>query len=157
MNNCRESSFWEKVNVRDNDECWEWKAATLQSGYGRFWDGNRDIRAHRYSWELYNKRKIPKGMLICHHCDNPPCCNPKHLFLGTQKDNMRDMVEKGRYKGPMLSGENHILSKLTKNEVIRIRNLYATGNYSQRGLAKLFKISKAQIHRIVNNLRWKHI
>lgn len=95
--------FWE--NVRKSDGCWEWTAyrTTAKSqrhrgavGYGRFmvtW--RRVILAHRYSWELHNGL-VPDGMVVCHHCDNPACVRPDHLFVGTQKDNIQDMLKKGR-------------------------------------------------------------
>lgn len=86
--------FWEKV--RKSDGCWEWTAGRLGGRYGDFMVGVGDHRsAHRYSWELHFG-PIPVGMNVCHHCDNPGCVRPDHLFIGTQKDNLRDMQGKGR-------------------------------------------------------------
>lgn len=82
--------FWDKVDIKEPDDCWEWQAG-FNGRYGSFNNGY----AHRFSWELHNS-KIPDGMYICHTCDNPKCVNPNHLFAGTQKDNMQDMVKKGR-------------------------------------------------------------
>lgn len=91
--------FWEKVRVRQPDDCWEWMAHTQHGGYGVFWTGaERGIKttAHRFAFELHTGSPAPDGIHVCHSCDNPPCCNPAHLFLGTPSDNMRDMVKKGR-------------------------------------------------------------
>ena len=90
--------FWPKVDVRGPDECWPWRA-TQWRGYGKIGIGGAtgtDVRAHRVSWEIHNG-PIPAGMLVCHRCDAPSCVNPAHLFLGTQRDNMADMLAKGRH------------------------------------------------------------
>jgi hypothetical protein len=91
--------FLNKVKVGDSEECWEWQASK-RSGYGAFKYSGRVMGAHVVSWELFNKEKVPVGMCVCHKCDNPPCVNPNHLFLGTKKDNAIDMVSKGRNFAP---------------------------------------------------------
>lgn len=94
-----EARFWAKVDrSAGDDSCWVWKPMAGMNDYGRLKFGgptNKIVRAHRYSWELHNG-PIPEGLFVCHHCDRPHCCNPRHLFLGTQVDNMRDKVAKGR-------------------------------------------------------------
>lgn len=94
----RVEAFWSYVAISGSDECWLWKGAHRDSGYGQFalFDhGNVPASAHRIAYGLANTG-IPKGMHVLHRCDNPPCCNPAHLFAGTQKDNMADKKQKGR-------------------------------------------------------------
>lgn len=88
-----EIRFWKKVE-KTND-CWLWIAGKYPDGYGVFWNGTTYDGAHRISWELHYG-EIPKGMLVCHTCDNPPCVNPEHLWIGTKKDNNNDRTKKGR-------------------------------------------------------------
>jgi hypothetical protein len=87
--------FWGKVSVGHPGGCWGWIGATDPFGYGQVWSEGRVQAAHRVAWRLV-KGPIPSGSLVLHHCDNPPCSNPDHLFLGTQKDNMMDAASKGR-------------------------------------------------------------
>ncbi len=102
-------------NLKETDGgCLEWQRATRTGGYGIIWVGEerRSVSTHRLAWELANG-PIPDGMYVCHKCDNPPCCNPDHLFLGTAKDNAYDMISKGR----MLTGGNHGSSKVPDHVV----------------------------------------
>lgn len=86
--------FWSKVDRGDPDKCWYWMGCRA-SGYGQVWDGKRSIGAHRLSWQITHGA-IPDGLSCLHKCDHPPCVNPDHLYIGTQKDNVRDMVERSR-------------------------------------------------------------
>lgn len=90
-------NFWNKVNKGDENACWEWKASKTPLGYGRTTYQKRQSYAHRMAY-IYTYSEIPDGLLVCHTCDNPACCNPKHLFLGSHKDNTQDMIKKGRSK-----------------------------------------------------------
>lgn len=92
--------FWSKVDIQGEDECWPWIAGLSQDGYGTFRHKYQQYRAHRFAWELVNGT-IPNDewkntMHVLHTCDNRICCNPKHLFIGTHRDNMQDMIQKGR-------------------------------------------------------------
>lgn len=97
-----ETDWLKNYKINESTGCWEWMGAHLQNGYGFaklmcYKKGKkRNFTAHRLFYEHY-KGKIPKGLLVCHHCDNRICCNPEHLFLGTHKDNMQDMMIKGRH------------------------------------------------------------
>ena len=148
-----EKRFWEKVN-KHGDECWEWLGSKDEKGYGYFWDQIRNTKAHRYSWTTHYGR-IQKDKIICHHCDNPSCVNPNHLFLGTHQDNANDREAKGRRKNVV--GENSPNSKLTDDDVRAIRKQYSSRNYTLDDLSKEFGVCFQQISRIVNRKRWKHI
>lgn len=108
-----EERFWNKVNKLSS--CWEWIGSRYPNGYGQISHNNGEQYAHRMSWMMHNYNSIPKGWQICHHCDNPACVRPDHLFLGTCKDNVRDMIDKGRNivnTGPALTQA----AKLKKNK-----------------------------------------
>lgn len=148
-----EDRFWSKVDTNGpifkGSPCWLWTAFVNKKGYGtiRISRGSMGM-AHRVSW-LLTYGEIPNGLHVLHKCDNPPCVNPEHLFLGTALDNNRDREAKGR--GVRLYGSDHGMSKVTAVEVETIRNLYATGQYLQRELAEKFGICQSQVSNIVLN------
>ena len=133
--------------------CWEWtQTARAQSGHGRFSMGGRAGKiepSHRIAWELF-RGPIPPDLNVCHHCDNPPCVNPDHLFLGTQKDNIRDAFAKDR----MPRREERTQAKMTTEAANKIRRLYAAGGITQAQLAEQFGISQALISMIISGQRW---
>lgn len=148
--------FWEKVDKRGPDECWEWQAAHSPRGYGVIRAReNGNMFAHRVSWELHNG-PIPKGLHVCHHCDNPPCVNPAHLFLGTDADNVADMLAKGRESHAGLRGEQHGMAKLTDASVIEIRARLKNGE-NRGALARQFGVSHDNIRLIDRGKTWRHL
>ena len=148
-----EKRFWNKVDTKTKEECWEWKCGKDKDGYGCFYLGKNNVRAHRIAYELYNKKQIENGLIILHNCDNPSCCNPHHLSEGTYKDNHNDCVNKKRKAvGMRLSN-----SKLTDNDIIEIRNKYSSDNYTLLMLSEEYSVSQARLSLIVRKKCWRHI
>lgn len=135
--------------------CWPWQGRTKRK-YGVLRVGSRNATAHRRVWELA-RGPIPDGLEVLHHCDNPPCCNPDHLFLGTQGDNIRDMVQKGRARSGGTRGETHGMAKLTEAQVRAIRGRYAGGGETLFTLAAEFGVTFSMIGMIVRRQSWKHV
>lgn len=147
--------FWEKVDIRGNDDCWEWRAFVHPKGYGLIAINKRMIGAHRVAWEL-TYGAIPDDLLVCHKCDNRRCVNPNHLFLGTIKDNAQDMSIKGRANKINIKnrGENHGMNKLTEEQVKRIRKLYSGGRYNQYELGIMFDVAHQYISKVISRKAW---
>lgn len=159
----RNFQFWE--NVKKGPGCWDWTGPRLPTGYGIVYIRRHPFYAHRISWELANGRLIPDGLQICHHCDNESCVNPDHLFLGTQKENMEDMIKKGRgsLNQPHF-GEQNGNSKLTTLEIHEIRETYKNAPRKiriKRGalseIARKYQITPTMVLLIVRNKFWKDI
>lgn len=110
-----ELRFWSKVDRRGPDECWPWKAAKRRRGYGVFWRAGKFVNASRVAWELANGRPMPAEMRPLHGCDNPPCCNPRHIRPGTQKENVAEMHARGRTNLPR--GEKHWTHGLSLSDI----------------------------------------
>lgn len=194
----RAQAFWARVDQSGgHDACWPWTGSLDRKGYGRPYAKDWPRRTHRVAWMLTNG-PIPEGMSICHHCDNPPCCNPAHLFCGSNLDNIADRVAKGRSatgdrsgarvhperlargerngthtrpdrvaRGPRHvwhtkpekrpRGERNGFSRLTEIQVVEIRMLYATGEWTPRMLALRFRVSRSTIRRVIIRECWTHI
>ena len=144
--------FWSKVNKDTGTDCWEWTAST-QKGYGTFWTGRILMRAHRFSWCIHDSDVTTLHVL--HHCDNRLCVNPNHLFTGTNLDNIKDRVEKGRSGANGLYGETHGKAKLTDHDVVEIRRLYP--DVQQVHLAERYGITQGQISAIIRRASWRHL
>lgn len=157
--------FWEKVKIGTRNECWEWTGALLR-GYGLLHANRRSSLAHRISYIL-NIGPIQEGMCICHHCDNPKCVNPDHLFMATMKVNMLDAAHKkrmahGKHHGSVTHpesiprGEKNGHAKLTGDKIQEIRSLVASG-LSQRKVAKIYRVHYTTIRHIYIHKTWRHI
>lgn len=135
------------------DGCWEWTAVKDKDGYGKVKIAGRQKMAHRVSYQLYIGA-IPDGLFCLHHCDNPSCVNPAHLFLGTDADNMQDCLNKGRGARPF--GEKHWGAKLTEEQVktIRARRIDGVRNTD---LAKEYGVAHQTISNVTNHIRWTKI
>lgn len=137
---------------RSPSGCWEWTRMKTSAGYGRIAVKSYPAYCHRVAYELFCG-PIPDGGVVCHKCDNPACCHPAHLFLGTHADNAADMVKKGREA----RGERHGMSKLTADAVREIRARYAAGSATQEQLAAEFGVSSPHICGILAGKFWRHV
>jgi HNH endonuclease len=144
--------FWRFVAKTEPNSCWPWLKGTL-NGYGRFNFNDTRMLAHRYAWTITHG-PIPDGLDVLHACDNPPCCNPAHLFLGTHQDNMADMMQKGRHRTG--HGERNANTKFT-DDVIRLIRAESARGISRRQLARQLKVHHSTINRIVSRQVWKHV
>lgn len=145
----------DKVDRRGPDECWPWTGGLSQSGYGVVHVCGKARGAHRVAYEVaygHPTGSIPRNLVVMHTCDNPRCCNPKHLVLGTQLDNIKDRVAKGRTVSHMLPGEAHPGSRLTQEDVEVIRS--TRGHGSGRLLADKFGVSETTISAIRKGRSW---
>lgn len=177
--------FW--ARVQKSEECWLWKGSLGSGGYGQLFTHNdahghsRMEGAHRISWQLHYGA-IPDGLFICHHCDVRACVRPEHLFLGTQKDNVRDMVDKGRnpsgdqhphhlhpervrrgashgmvlHPEAVPRGERNANAKLTADDVRAIR-ARMSGGETHAVIARDFRVHPQYLHLIAKRKRWAHV
>jgi hypothetical protein len=140
-----------KWSQREGD-CLIWQRARLPWGYGKLAFKGKLLYAHRAAY-IAHVGPIPKGMQVLHHCDNPPCIEPTHLFLGTNADNRQDSVMKGRH----CQGERQVAAILTIEKVHEIRRMYASGRYFQRELGEIFGVTQTLIGGVVRGSRWTHV
>lgn len=142
--------FWERVDIGDPDECWPWSSYRFWNGYGSVADllGSPENVAHRLAYRLATG-PIPEGLWVLHNCDNPPCCNPTHLRVGTASDNNRDRYARDR--API--GADHHKSKLTEADVLAIR----ASDKPHTELAKEYGVSPGGIWSLRTRRTWKHI
>lgn len=165
--------FWSKVNKNGpvhpvlGTPCWPWTAGVNDSGYGTFRrnDPRRSVPATHVAWELTYGVPFPDGKHACHKCDNPPCCNPEHLFAGTSQENNADKHAKGRdacgdrhgsrtHPEALRRGVEHGMARLTESQVLEIR---ALEGMKQRDIAKMYGVNQALVWRILRRRIWKHI
>lgn len=165
-------------NATPNGDCLEWMGQYSNSGYGHKSIMGRKFLIHRLVYLIHNG-PLPKGVCVLHKCDNRKCIKYEHLFPGTKKDNAIDMVRKGRQifqvhperiargdrcgsrthpeSRPHLFGEASGMARLTNEDVLKIRELYAQGNMSQARLGKMFGVCQTTIVKVVNRITWSHI
>lgn len=149
LSNTDVARFWSKVqlphNNKQKESCWTWTARKYR-GYGQFQLNGACWYAHRIAWKIFNGE--PGKLLVCHHCDNPSCVNPHHLFLGTVKDNAVDAARKGRMGG-----------KLTTEQVLTIRATCKpdTRDFGYSALARKYGVNPGSIWQVVNGGAYEHI
>lgn len=151
--------FWSKVAITSDDKCWLWLASKNNKGYGQKMLNGQITLAHRIAWTLPNYI-IPDGLFVLHSCDNPSCVNPKHLFIGTNQENMDDMVKKGRYivrDRTNSKGEKNSKHKLTALQVLEIRRCYEANEMNTPQLAVKYGVNKSSIARVINKKAWKDL
>jgi len=149
-----------KDKIDKTGECWLWTSSKLKKGfpYGLFGLSSvggktpKMVYAHRYSYEL-NIGPIPPGLHVCHKCDNPSCVNPKHLFVGTPADNVKDCISKGR----KAIGSKLPFSKITEASAREIRRVYGLGGSSYVSLSKEYGVASETIRDVIKRRTWKHV
>lgn len=157
--------LWRKIKINPVTDCWEWQGAYSSGKYGCIRRKGKTMRTHRLFFEIF-KGAIPKGLYILHTCDNTKCCNPEHLYAGTQLDNMSDMDKRGRRNPPRgdrnamrinsLKGEKNGRSKLKEADISQIRRLLSEGK-TKSLIAKMFGVSRMPITGIANGQNWSHV
>jgi uncharacterized Zn-finger protein len=159
-------SFWSRVDVGADADCWEWQGALTSSGYGNLTYHGQHVQAHRLSYQLtHGQISLQTGFrlvgkakrykrFVLHTCDNRRCCNPTHLFLGSMRTNQLDAYSKGRKTQPR---SNHANAKLTPSEVRTIRSQYDCGGVRQIDLAIQYSISQRCVSLIVRRETYKDV
>lgn len=151
--------FWRKAKIGTKDECWPWLASTSgsKSAYGQTLVNGRNRKAHAVAYELFHKTKIPKGMLACHTCDNHLCVNPHHIFIGTHKDNMQDMIRKGRgfVPAPMIGSRNP-RAIINEETALKVKQFRIEGK-ARSQIAELTGLTISNVGAIVEGRSWRHV
>jgi hypothetical protein len=146
--------FWGSIEVKGPTECWPSKGPYSDFGYGRFaMTHDFTVYSHRMAWQVING-DIPETLDVLHKCDNPPCCNPNHLFTGTDKDNVHDCMQKGRRNPPV--GSRNGFAKLNPDCIREIRRLKSSGKTTKE-IAAMFKVGRSNIDLILRGKTWSHV
>lgn len=177
-----EERFNKYVARKEDDECWPWTGCKSHNGYGRLWNGSRFVPATHYAWEKVHGRRVPPGLVIMHTCDEPACCNPAHLKVGTQTENVADRDAKGRtckgdrqwqrmFPERRLTGDRHYYKRrpelilrgarngrasLTEDKILAIRSMRSDG-MSQQAIADRLGVGQTTISSILLGQTWRHV
>lgn len=146
-----------RATPEPNSGCWLWENFTDALGYGRTeMAGVPEHRAHRIAWHLTHG-PVPRGLRVLHKCDVRCCVNPDHLFIGTQADNVADMVRKGRNRNNTPRGSANHYARLDEDSVWAIRQMLAHKLFTQAEIARDYGVSPMTLSRIANNQTWRHV
>lgn len=140
------------VKIKKTKGCWHWLAAKDPNGYGQFNYNGVVLPAHKVSY-IIHKGEVPKGMVLLHKCDNRYCVNPDHLEIGTQAENMADMVAKGR----SCRGTAHRDAKLCPKRVRKARKMYESGKHTITAIAEYFGVTRSPMARAIRGESWGHV
>lgn len=151
------SAFLRRVEFDANTGCWLWSGATIPGGYGCLRVDGRTQKAHRISWAIHRGESLSPAVKVCHRCDTPSCVNPDHLFLGTQADNVADMVAKGRARGGRQVGSANPMASLNEGVVAEILSVLGLRRFSQAEVAASYGVSPMTISRIARGHLWRHV
>jgi hypothetical protein len=143
-------------DILNENHCWIWNGTKDKNGYGIISHNKKLFKVHRLLYEIHYAEPL-KSLHCLHKCDNPSCVNPLHLLAGTNLDNVRDKVNKGRCYTGYQKGESNGSSKLKDADVIVIRKLYKSKNYTTIKLGKMYKVHRSTISHIVNNKTYTHL
>lgn len=153
LNDCQIKHFWSRIDVKNISECWQWMGCKVKGGYGQTSFNGVLYIAHRIAYFLHTNED-PRLLKVCHSCDTPSCCNPHHLWAGTQRENLGDMVAKQR--SPNNCGRHNPSAKLNEEQVRQIRGLFKAG-VRRKELAQQYNISYSTIKYIVRYKSWTHV
>ena len=148
--------FWEKVSIKESNDCWKWKNYLDKDGYGTFYFNRSSMKAHRFSFALFNT-EVMDGLEVCHKCDHPWCVNPDHLYIDTHEVNMNDMKRKGRSR--IARGSYNENTDLTEVEVIEILDGALCSFFTNKKEVINYnnKFTKNSLNKILNKKTWLHI
>ena len=151
----QQKHLWERIKpIEKLDDCWIWFGTKDKDGYGKIKINRKTLRAHRVIFSLFHDgMDLQPNQLLCHTCDNPSCVNPNHLFIGTEQDNSNDMVKKGR----SVRGEQSPFSKLQKDDILQIFDMFINQKMTPTSISKFYNVSETCIRLVLERKSWRFV